>query len=99
MTPTNVVTLTVPAGKYIVLAKTQLSNTGAADTVTCTLKAGATTMDASLIKGLPALASAAVSLQAVTPVLVASTVLNVDCTVTTAGGSASANSLIAIPTA
>jgi collagen triple helix repeat protein len=96
--PTTVVVLNVPAGKYVVLAKTQLYHSGAGDTVTCTLQAGAITIDQSSIKTLPALASVAVPLQAVTTVA-SPTVLTVQCKVDTASGSADFSSLIAIPTA
>ena len=51
--PTTVVSLTVPAGNYVVFAKTQLMHTGAGDSVTCQLKAGAATIDESSIKTLP----------------------------------------------
>jgi hypothetical protein len=97
-TPT-VVSLSVPAGRYVVLAKTQLMNTGAGDSVTCTLKSGGTTIDQSGTKILPALASVAVPLQAVTTVATSPTLLTVQCSVLTAGGTADFNSLIAIPTA
>ena len=87
----------MPAGKYVVLAKTQLTHTGAADTVACTLQAGATTIDQSSIKTLPALASVAVPLQAVTTFASSPTRLTVQCNVAVAGGSANFSSLIAIP--
>ncbi len=96
--PTTVVSLSVPAGKYVVLAKTQLYHSGAGDTVTCTLQADVITIDKSSIKTLPALASVAVPLQAVTTVA-SPTVLTVQCKVDTASGSADFSSLIAIPTA
>lgn len=95
--PTPVVILTVPAGSYVVLAKTQLSHTGAGDTVDCVLKAGATTIDRVSMKTLPALASIPMSLQAVKTVASPSE-LSVECDVLTAGGSADFSSLIAIPT-
>ena len=95
--PTTVLSLTVPAGNYILLAKSQLFHTGAGDTVTCTLKAGATTLDQAAMKTLPALASVPVTLQAVTTVSSASLV-SVECDVTVANGEATFNSLIAIPT-
>jgi hypothetical protein len=94
-----VVSLSVPAGKYVVLAKTQLTHSGAADTVTCTLQSGSTTIDQSAIKTLPALASVAVPLQAVTTVVTSPTLLTVQCIVAVANGSANFSSLIAIPTA
>jgi hypothetical protein len=97
--PTTVVELTVPAGIYVVLAKTQLSHTGAGDSVECLLKAGATTLDQVAMKTLPALAAIPASLQAVTTITTSPTQLSVQCSVLTANGSASFNSLIAIPTA
>ena len=89
------VSLTVPAGNYVVLAKTQLTHSGAGDTVDCVLKAGATAIDQVAMKTLPALAAIPVSLQAVTTT--SPTQLSVECDVTTANGSASSSSLIAIP--
>jgi hypothetical protein len=88
MSVATVVSLSVPAGRYVVLAKTQLTNTGAGDSVTCTLKSGATTID-----------QLAVPLQAVTVVATSPTLLTVQRSVLTAGGTADFNSLIAIPTA
>lgn len=93
--PTEVVSLTVPAGNYVVLAKTQLSHTGAGDTVTCELKAGAVVIDVVAMKTLPALAAIPVSLQAVTTT--SPTQLSLTCDVTVANGSATATSLIALP--
>jgi hypothetical protein len=93
--PTVVVSLNVPAGDYVVFAKTQLSHTGAGDTVDCLLKAGAATIDQVSMKTLPALAAIPVSLQAVTTT--SPTQLSVECDVLTANGSASFSSLIAIP--
>lgn len=95
---TPVVSLAVPAGNYLVLAKTELSHAGAGDTVECVLKAGATTIDQVAMKTLPALAAIPASLQAVTEVTSPSQ-LNVECKVKVANGSADFNSLIAIPTA
>lgn len=95
--PTTVVALAVPAGNYVVLAKTQLSHTGAGDTVDCVLKAGATSIDQASMKTLPALAAIPVSLQAVT-VTTSPSQLSVECDVLTANGSANFSSLIAIPT-
>ncbi len=92
------VSLTVPAGNYVVLAKTELSHTGAGDSITCTLKAGAATLDQIAMKTLPALAAIPASLQAVTTVA-SPTVLSVECAVLVASGTADFNSLIAIPTA
>jgi hypothetical protein len=96
--PSTVVELTVPAGSYVVLAKTQLSHTGAGDSVECTLKAGATTLDLIAMKTLPALAAIPASLQAVTTTT-SPTQLSVQCSVLVANGAANFSSLIAIPTA
>ncbi len=95
---TTVVELGVPAGSYVLLAKTQLSHTGAGDTVECFLKAGATTLDQIAMKTLPALAAIPASLQAVTTTA-SSTQLSVQCNVAVANGAANFSSLIAIPTA
>jgi hypothetical protein len=95
--PTTVVNLAVPAGNYVVLAKTQLSQTGAGDTIDCVLKAGAVNIDQVSMKTLPALAAIPVSLQAVT-VTTSPSQLSVECDVLTANGSANFSSLIAIPT-
>lgn len=95
---TTVVELAVPAGSYVVLAKTQLSHSGAGDTVECFLKAGATTIDQIAMKTLPALAAIPASLQAVTTTA-SSTQLSVQCNVKVADGAANFSSLIAIPTA
>lgn len=94
---TTVVSLSVPAGNYVVLAKTELSHTGAGDTVECVLKAGPTTVDQIAMKTLPALAAIPASMQAVTKVTTPST-LSVECKVQVANGSANFSSLIAIPT-
>lgn len=96
--PTTVVELNVPAGSYVVLAKTELSHTGAGDSVECTLKAAGTTLDQVAMKTLPALAAIPASLQAVTTVA-SPTQLSVQCAVLTANGSANFSSLIAMPTA
>jgi hypothetical protein len=93
-----VVELPIPAGNYVVLAKTQLTHSGAGDSVTCLLKSGATTVDQIAMKTLPALAAIPASMQAVVKVTAPST-LSVQCGVKTADGSASSSSLIAIPTA
>jgi hypothetical protein len=93
--PTVVVSLTVPAGNYVVLAKTQLSHTGAGDSIDCVLRAGLTTIDQVAMKTLPALAAVPVSLQAVTTT--SPTQLSVECDVAVANGSATSSSLIAIP--
>jgi hypothetical protein len=100
-TPTVVVDLpAVPAGHYVVLAKTQLSHTGAGDTIDCVLKAGNTTIDTIAMKTLPALAAIPVSLQAVTTVtaIASPSHFSVECDVFTAGGTANFSSIIAIPT-
>lgn len=96
--PTIVVELTVPAGSYVVLAKTQLSHTGAGDSIDCLLKANAATLDQVAMKTMPALAALPASLQAVST-FSASTQLSVQCDVSVANGAADFNSLIAIPTA
>jgi hypothetical protein len=95
---TTVVELSVPAGNYVVLAKTQLSHTGAGDSVECLLKAGTTTLDQIAMKTLPALAAIPASLQAIA-VTGSSTQLSVQCNVAVANGAANFSSLIAIPTA
>jgi hypothetical protein len=95
---TTVVELAIPAGNYVVLAKTQLSQTGAGDTVECFLKAGTTTLDQVAMKTLPALAAIPASLQAVATTG-SPTQLVVQCNVAVANGAANFSSLIAIPTA
>jgi len=87
----------VPAGTYVVLAKTQLAHSGAGDSIHCNLKAGTATVDQIDMKTLPALAAIPVSLQAVTTVA-SSSRLSVECAVLTASGTADFSSLIAIPT-
>jgi hypothetical protein len=96
--PTTVVELAVPVGTYVVLAKTQLSHTGAGDSIDCTLKAGGATIDQVAMKTLPALAAIPVPLQAVTTTASPSQ-LSVECKVQVANGTANFSSLIAIPTA
>jgi hypothetical protein len=96
--PTTVVELTVPAGNYVVLAKTNLSHTGAGDSVECLLKAGPATLDLVAMKTLPALAAIPASMQTMTTVAT-STQLSVQCSVAVANGAANFSSLIAIPTA
>src|SRR6185437_728418 len=96
--PTTVVELAVPAGNYIVMAKTQLYHSGAGDSVECSLKSGTTILDQAAMKTLPALASVPASLQAVTTIP-SPTTLSVQCKVSVADGTANYNSLIAIPTA
>jgi hypothetical protein len=96
---TSVVELIVPAGNYVVVAKTQLFQTGAGDSVECLLKAGATTLDQAGMKTLPALASVPASPQAVTTITASPTTLSVQCSVSVANGTANSSSLIAIPTA
>jgi hypothetical protein len=88
--------MTVPAGNYVVWAKTQLSHTGAGDTVDCMLTAGGSTVDQVSMKTLPALAAIPASLQAVTTT--SPSHLSLECDVLTADGSANFSSLIAIPT-
>ena len=95
--PTVVVNMAVPAGNYVVLAKTQLSHTGAGDTIDCVLKAGSTSIDQVSMKTLPALAAIPVSLQAVTTTT-SSSQLSLECDVLVANGSADFTRLIAIPT-
>lgn len=97
--PTTVIELAVPVGNYVILAKTQLSHTGAGDTVECVLKVGTTTIDQVAMKTLPALAAIPVSLQAVTTINASPTQLSVQCDVLVANGAANFSSLIAIPTA
>ena len=94
---TPVVELAVPAGNFVVLAKTQLSHTGAGDSVTCFLKAGTATIDQIAMKTLPALAAIPASLQAVATTT-SPTQLSVQCNVAVANGAANFSSLIAIPT-
>jgi hypothetical protein len=96
--PTTVVELSVPAGNYVVLAKTNLSHTGAGDSVECALKAGTISLDQIAMKTLPALAAIPAALQAVTTIA-SLTQLSVQCSVSVANGSANYSSLIAIPTA
>jgi len=95
----SVVELAVPAGNYVVMAKTQLYQSGAGDSVECSLKAGTTTLDQTAMKTLPALASVSASLQAVTTTTTSPTTLSVQCKVSVADGTANYSSLIAIPTA
>ncbi len=96
---TTVVELAVPVGNYVVLAKTQLFQTGAGDSVECFLKSGTTTLDQAAMKTLPALASVPASMQAVITTTTSPTTLSVQCTVAVANGTANYSSLIAIPTA
>jgi hypothetical protein len=93
--PTVVLALSVPAGNYVVLAKSQLSQTGAGDSVSCELKAGPTTIDQVAMKTLPALAAVPASMQAITTT--SPTQVSFECDVEVAGGSADFNSLIAVP--
>jgi len=95
--PTVVVTLQVPAGRYVVLAKSQLSQTGAGDSVTCTLDVAGSVVDQAAMKTLPALAAVPLSLEAVITPTSTSTV-DVECVVSVANGAANFSSLIAIPT-
>jgi len=96
-TPATVVSVTVPAGRYVVSAKTQVSQVTGADSVTCLLESGAFTVDTSATKTGPANFAATLPLQAVTTVG-ASTVLSVFCLTQTGVGSAINSSIIAIPT-
>jgi hypothetical protein len=96
--PVVVVSRTVPAGNYVVLAKTQLSHTGAGDSIHCNLKSGAVIVDQVDVKTLPALAAVPVSLQAVATTSSPS-VLSLECKVLVADGAANFSSLIAVPTA
>jgi hypothetical protein len=96
---TTVVSLAVPAGSYVVLAKTELSQTGAGDSVECLLKSGALTIDQAGMKTMPALAAVPASLQAVITATSSPTELSLQCSVAVANGTANFNSLIAIPTA
>jgi hypothetical protein len=97
ITPTVVVEMTIPGppANYVVFAKTQVTHTGAGDSVVCKLKAGTTTIDQVSMKTLPALAAIPMSLQAVTTT--SPTDLSVDCVVSVADGTASFSSLIALP--
>jgi hypothetical protein len=97
--PTSVVELAVPAGNYVVLAKTQLFQTGAGDSVECTLRSGAGAVDQVAMKILPALAAVPAAMQAVITTSAPSTLLTVQCSVAVANGSANFSSLIVIPTA
>jgi hypothetical protein len=97
--PTTVVQLNVPAGKYVVFAKTEISQTGAGDSVECLLKSGAAIVDQAGMKTMPALAAVPATLQAVITATTSPTPLSLQCTVAVANGSANFNSLIAIPTA
>jgi Collagen triple helix repeat (20 copies) len=92
---TVIATLPVPQGNYIVLAKTQLFQTGAGDAVDCYLKAGNTEIDQVSMKTLPALAVVPASLQAVTTT--SPTEISLECKVRTADGEADYTKLIAIP--
>lgn len=96
---TVVVSLVVPAGNYVVMAKTQLFQTGAGDSVECLLKSGGTIIDQAAMRTLPALSSVPASMQAVTTVTTSPTTLSVQCKVSVADGTANYSSLIAIPTA
>jgi hypothetical protein len=96
--PIVVISLAVPTpGKYVVMAKTQLYQSGAGDAIDCVLKANSISIDQVAMKTLPALAEVPVSLQAVTTVT-ANSQFSVECDMRTADGTASFNSLIAIPT-
>jgi hypothetical protein len=97
--PTTAVELAVPAGNYVVLAKTQISQTGAGDSVECTLRSGASAVDQVAMKTLPALAAVPASMQAVITTSASSTLLAVQCSVAVANGATNFSSLIVIPTA
>jgi hypothetical protein len=97
--PMIVVELAVPPGNYVVLAKTQLSQTGAGDSVECALRSGVSAVDQVAMKTLPALAAAPSSMQAVITTSASSTLLTVQCSVAVASGTANFSSLIVIPTA
>jgi collagen triple helix repeat protein len=94
----TVVSMIVPAGRYTVLAKTQVSQTGAGDSVTCALESTATTIDSSSTKTGPANFATTLPLQAIVTTVGPTTTLSVQCNVLTAGGSANNSSIIAIPT-
>jgi hypothetical protein len=94
---TVVLNMAVPAGNYVVFAKTQLSHTGAGDSIDCQLKEGNNNIDQIAMKTMPALAALPASLQAVVTIDSASH-FSLECHVATANGSAAFNSLIAIPT-
>lgn len=94
--PTEIVSLTVPAGPdYVVFAKTQLTHSGAGDKVSCVLFSGSDAIDKVAIAPGPALTEAPVSMQAMTTT--STTGLSVECDVLTADGTASSTSLIALP--
>ena len=97
--PVVVVALEVPAGNYLVMAKTQLFQSGAGDSIDCWLKTGltqgGTTLDQVAFKLGAALAEIPVSLQAVTTT--SPTGFHVECDMTTAIGRADKSSLIAVP--
>ena len=97
--PVTAVELTLPPGNYVVLAKTQLSQTGAGDSVECVLRSGSTTVDQVAMKTLPALSAIPASLQAIVATTGPSTTLAAQCSVLVANGAANFSSLIAIPTA
>jgi hypothetical protein len=97
--PTTVVELAIPAGNYVALAKTQLSQTAAGDSVECTLRSGASPVDQVAMKILPALAAVPAAMQAVITTSASSTLLTVQCSVAVANGAANFSSLIVIPTA
>jgi hypothetical protein len=47
---TTIVSLTLPAGSYTLLAKTGVYNSGSADLVDCALKSGTTTLDEDIVR-------------------------------------------------
>lgn len=87
-----------PSGSTVVLAKTQLSHTGAGDSIDCMLKAGSTTLDQIALKTLPALAAVPTSLRAVTTT-VSPTLLGVQVHRVVCKRHGHFSTLIAIPTA
>ena len=95
---TTVVELPIPAGHYVVFAKTELSQTGAGDSVECVLKSGGTTIDQAEIED-PSRAGRCSSVSPRRGRAAVPTQLTVQCTASVADGSANFNSLIAIPTA
>lgn len=94
--PTTVLERSLPAGKYIVLGKTQITHSGAGDSVHCELKTGSQVIDQVDMKTLPALAAIPVSMQAVTTTIATGQV-SITCDVSVANGSADYSSIIAVP--
>jgi len=94
--PTTVVERSLPAGKYVVLGKTQITHSGAGDSIHCELKTGSQVIDQVDMKTLPALAAVPVSMQAVTTTTTTEQ-LSITCDVSVANGSANFSSVIAVP--